>query len=135
MQLKRNFSAKREAIYNMLASTKAHPSAEWIHEQLRDKIPDLSLGTVYRNLSVFKEAGLAKTVAVVNGQERFDADMSDHAHMICEGCDAVIDISDVRSVSDKSSYRLIEQKFGCKILRHNTLFYGLCRECSRSDNV
>ena len=130
MNSKRNFSAKREAIYHGLASTKSHPTAEWIHEQLHSSMPDLSLGTVYRNLSVFKETGLAKSVAVVNGQERFDADMSEHCHFICECCDAVIDIPNLRQIPDRNYVRQVEQECRCSVRRHNILFYGLCDECS-----
>ena len=83
---KRNFSAKREAIYKLLVSAKNHPTAEWVYESLKPEIPDLSLGTVYRNISVFREMGLIKSIGIFNGQERFDADMSQHSHFICTEC-------------------------------------------------
>ena len=75
VQAKRNFSAKREAIYQTLASTKTHPTAEWVYEQLKPKIPDLSLGTVYRNISVFFFFFLAKSVVVLIVHVRFDTVM------------------------------------------------------------
>ena len=64
MQNKLNFSAKREAIYKTIAESKEHPAAEWIYERLKHDIPDLSLGTVYRNIAVFKEMGIIKSVGV-----------------------------------------------------------------------
>ena len=58
---------KREAILNCLRSTTCHPSAEWVHAQLKAEYPDISLGTVYRNLALFKEQGLIISVGTVNG--------------------------------------------------------------------
>jgi Fur family peroxide stress response transcriptional regulator len=66
------YSKKRDAIYELLASTTCHPSAEWIYRNLKAEYPDLSLGTVYRNLSRFKEDGSIISVGVVDGQERYD---------------------------------------------------------------
>lgn len=86
------FSKKRQAIYDCLHSTKSHPTADWIYSQLHPQYPDLSLGTVYRNLSQLKAAGLIQSVGVVNGQERFDADVSSHPHLVCTDCGTVVDL-------------------------------------------
>ena len=67
MDNKRNFSAKREAIYRAISSADTHPSAEWIYEQLKQEIPDLSLGTVYRNLNIFKQNGKIKYSTGMSG--------------------------------------------------------------------
>lgn len=67
------YSKKREAILAAIQGTSCHPSAEWVYQQLRPLHPDLSLGTVYRNLTFFRERGLVQSVGVVQGQERFDA--------------------------------------------------------------
>ena len=83
---------KREAILNCLRSTTCHPSAEWVHAQLKAEYPEISLGTVYRNLALFKEQGLIISVGTVNGVERFDANTEPHVHFICDTCDAVIDL-------------------------------------------
>ena len=135
MQSKRNFSAKREAIYEALASTKSHPTAEWVYQKLKPDIPDLSLGTVYRNLTVFKEIGLAKSVGVVNGQERFDADMSPHPHFVCNNCCMVMDISSGKSFTDVNVYDYIHKKFGAKVQSHSVTFFGLCSECTEKKDV
>ena len=133
--MKRNFSAKREAIYETLASTDVHPSAEWVYEQLRVKMPDLSLGTVYRNLSIFKENDLARSVGIINGEERFDADMSEHSHFICKKCFRIRDIPKGRNFVDKNIIGFIERECGVSIQNFSTTFYGLCCECSNaSDN-
>lgn len=130
MHLKHNFSVKREAIYKTLASAKCHPTAEWVYQQLKPTIPDLSIGTVYRNLTVFKEQGIAKCVAVVNGHERFDADMSPHPHFICNKCFRVLDVPNGRNFADKSTYEYVEEECGVIVNTHNVTFYGICRTCA-----
>ena len=123
-----NFSSKREAIFKTIASTKSHPSAMWVYEQLKDEIPNLSLGTVYRNIALFKEQGKIITVASVNGEERIDADTSDHAHFVCEECNGVYDL-------DSSELSPLEKKLsqdGFEIKRKNVVFYGVCHKCSKN---
>lgn len=72
----RKHSRKRDAILACLRSTTCHPTAEWVYQQLKPAIPDLSLGTVYRNLSMFKDEGLVISVGTVGGLERFDGNTS-----------------------------------------------------------
>ena len=87
-----NYSSKRELIYSTLCSTKSHPSAKWVYEQLKEDHPDLSLGTVYRNIALFKENGKAIAVANILGEERLDGDTSPHAHLVCKCCGKIEDI-------------------------------------------
>ena len=63
---------KRDAILHCVRSTDAHPSADWVFEHVKEQIPDISLATVYRNLSLFKEQGLITSLGTVKGVERFD---------------------------------------------------------------
>ena len=86
------FSRKREALYNALRATTVHPTAEWLYAALRPEYPDLSLGTVYRNLKKFCAEGKARSVGVINGQEHFDGDTSAHSHFVCDCCGRVLDI-------------------------------------------
>ncbi len=122
----RKHSRKREAILGALRSTKTHPSAEWIYAQLKPLYPDLSLGTVYRNLSLFREEGRIISVGTVNGQERFDADTSPHAHFVCDRCGAVIDM-DVEFAFDpcKAASAFSEGSIDyCEVVCH-----GRCHKC------
>ncbi|MBR2177052.1 MAG: transcriptional repressor [Clostridia bacterium] len=134
MASKRNFSAKREAIYNTLASTTSHPTADWIYDQLKQQMPDLSLGTVYRNLNIFKEMGIIKSIGVINGQERFDANVSQHSHFICSKCFKIIDIPSRKRFIDSSIYEYVEFECRAKISSHSITFYGICSECGNSEN-
>ena len=89
MEKRQNYSRKREAILSAICSTDIHPTADWIYQKLKPIYPDLSLGTVYRNIARFKEDGLIISVGVVEGQERLDGTTAPHAHFICSKCGCV----------------------------------------------
>ena len=128
MEKTTRYSKKREAILEVLRSTEEHPSADWVYQTLRPQFPDLSLGTVYRNLARFKEEGVIVSVGTVNGQERFDATVGPHTHFICRNCGAVMDLPGVNAADlDLDG---ISAKSGVKIDHHELLFYGTCPECN-----
>lgn len=115
-------SKKRDAVYAALQSVKSHPTAEWLHEHLKGDIPDLSLGTVYRNLALFKKEGLAVSVATVNGRERFDACTRPHVHFICRSCEAVIDLENVPMPQPPPLDMVVETS--------QLNFFGICSKCA-----
>jgi len=123
----RKHSKKREAILELLRSTKEHPSAEWIYNQLKPVYPDLSLGTVYRNLSIFRETGEIISVATVAGQERFDHEVHAHPHFICSNCHKILDLDLAFSAQDH--YSDIEQSIGGHVDTESVTFMGICSEC------
>ena len=118
---------KRNAILECLRSTHTHPSAEMVHEMLREAHPDISLATVYRNLTYFKNQGLATCVATVRGVERFDANSEPHVHFICTGCDAVIDLEQIEVPQTLDAQ--VEQSSGCRVSSCQLTFNGLCGNC------
>ena len=85
-------SKKRDAMLTLLRGTTCHPSADWVYQQLKAEYPDLSLGTVYRNLNHLCGHGLIRRVGPVNGQERYDGTLSPHSHFICNRCGAILDL-------------------------------------------
>lgn len=120
----RKRSKKREAIFDCLRSTTAHPSAEWIYAQLKPEIPDLSLGTVYRNLRAFREDGNAISIGVVDGLERFDARTDPHAHFVCSHCAAVIDVEGIIPPTRLCAEVTCGRAEVCELL-----FHGVCQNC------
>ena len=128
MERATRYSKKREAILSALRGTKSHPSAEWVYQTLKPAHPDLSLGTVYRNLSLFRQQGVIQSVGVVNGQERFDADTSLHHHFVCERCGSVLDL-DFRQEQEDSWDQAVSEQYGFKTLRHELIFHGICKTC------
>jgi Fe2+ or Zn2+ uptake regulation protein len=86
-------SPQRMRIYEALASTRAHPSADSIHRSLRAELPSLSRTTVYSTLELFVRVGLAQELAIMGSELRFDADVSAHAHFACRSCGSLGDLA------------------------------------------
>ena len=127
MPVRENYSRKRVAILDALRGTTVHPTAEWVYEQLKPHYPDLSLGTVYRNIKKFCADDMVKSVGVINGQEHFDADMSTHSHLVCQDCGAVVDIVEVFFDRDRRSD--LEDKYQVSIEQEEVIFKGICKNC------
>ena len=85
-------SQQREAVYSVIKSTTSHPDAYWVYEKAREIIPDISLGTVYRNLGQLAESGDLITIETAEGVVHYDARTSFHAHFICEKCGKITDL-------------------------------------------
>ena len=117
---------KRNAILQCLRSTDAHPSAEMVHQMLRESYPDISLATVYRNLNLFKEQGLISSVCSVHGTERFDAETTPHVHFVCDCCDRVLDLAQI-TIPEALTHQVDDT--GCRVSGCSLTFTGLCREC------
>ncbi len=122
----RKHSRKRDAMLHKIRSTTCHPSAVWIYEELRKDIPDLSLGTVYRNLSVFKDEGLIVSVGTVNGQERYDGNTGEHTHFICLDCGSVLDVDTELS---SALTEAVERENDLEVQYRQLTLYGTCSKC------
>lgn len=133
MERRENFSRKRTAILSVLQETTVHPTADWVYAQLKPRYPDLSLGTVYRNLKKFCESGKAVSVGVINGQEHFDANTAPHAHLICTQCGAVVDVFE--DFFSQQELERLSQSLGCQVLRAQVAFQGVCPRCQEEAQV
>ena len=118
---------KRDAILHCVRSTDVHPSAEWVFAQLKPEIPDISLATVYRNLSLFKQQGLIASLGTVSGVERFDGNTEPHVHFICNCCDAVIDLPHLEVPQELSSHAAAQS--GGQVDVCQLTFTGICNRC------
>ena len=118
---------KRDAILAYLRSTDQHPSAETVYAALKAGIPDLSLGTVYRNISLFKQQGLIASLGSVDGVERYDGNTCPHVHFVCTGCGTVTDLhgmhvpEELNKAAAKEADAIVET---CHLT-----FHGRCRTC------
>jgi Fur family peroxide stress response transcriptional regulator len=131
MPVKHKHSRKRDAILGAIRSTKAHPSAEWVYRELKPAYPDLSLGTVYRNIAMLRESGKLQSVGVVAGEERFDGAVEEHAHFVCERCGAVIDVPEA-GVGLAAELAELARRYGVKIARRRLMYYGSCAACAEN---
>ena len=122
------YSKKREAILTAIQGTTCHPSAEWVYRQLKPCHPDLSLGTVYRNLNHLCGHGLIRRVGPVNGQERYDGTLSPHSHFICNRCGAILDLP--QRSPGQGWLDTVGVQYGFQAESCEFIVRGLCRECS-----
>ena len=120
---------KRDAILACLRETDTHPAADWVFAQLKPQIPDLSLGTVYRNLALFKEQGLIASLGTVKGVERFDGNTDPHVHYICTECGSVKDLENItvpQQLNATAAAAVGGEVSGCQLT-----FTGLCSQCKK----
>jgi Fur family peroxide stress response transcriptional regulator len=121
----RKHSKKRDEILRIIQSTSVHPSARWVYDMLKPTIPDLSLGTVYRNITVFQNGGEVVSVGVVTGEERFDGRTEPHPHAICSICGAVHDLP-------YTAADVTQPVAGDFVIDYRkTVFHGICAECAQ----
>ncbi len=119
---------QRERILEVLRGADTHPAAEWIYARLKKEIPRLSMGTVYRNLGVLVAQGEVQRIPAGSGQDRYEARMSPHYHLVCDVCGAIVDID---MPQDEALNRAAEKHGGFKVLRHRVDFYGVCGACQK----
>ncbi len=125
----KRYSRQREMIYRAVAGSKEHPTAEMVYQWLKPANPNLSLGTVYRNLNLLAEEGIL--VRMPFPVERYDACTGPHSHLRCERCGRVVDVElpydgDLDAAAAASAPELT-------VRRHDVVFYGLCPGCGRAE--
>ena len=122
---------KRNAILAYLRQTTEHPSAEMVFNHLKPEYPDLSLGTVYRNLAMFKNQGEIASLGIVCGVERVDGNVKPHVHFVCDGCQKVDDLPEVK-VPQKLC-QLVNDKTGGQVTECHLSFTGQCKDCLQKE--
>jgi Fe2+ or Zn2+ uptake regulation protein len=121
-------SKQRDTILKVVLNSKSHPRADWVYEQVRQEIPNISLGTVYRNLKSLVKSGEIRQLDLADGTSRFDGNTDSHYHFRCEGCGLIFDLDEP---VDHSIGERVAKKTGFKISRQRMELLGLCTECQR----
>ena len=123
------YSRQRAAILSFLQSRRDHPTAETVYTSMKEAFPNISLGTVYRNLNQLAEAGMiAKHSFGVLSIDHFDYNTSPHYHFVCKCCNAVIDLPMEHSGFD-SIDEAASEGFDGLIEEHRLYFCGICKNC------
>ncbi len=122
---------QRSAILRILHSTNQHPTASWIHSELRKDIPHASLATVYRLLHVLAEEGVIGEIDLSDGAKRFDGQPGDHHHIVCAKCGLTVDVPELLS---GGAYEVIARWTGFEVNGVRMSWQGLCPECHASDS-
>ena len=124
----KNFSRQREAILNVLHSTDTHPTAAWVYDEVRKVIPNISLGTVYRNLTMLADSGVILRLTE-HDKDHFDGDISPHMHFYCEKCGKIYDVF---SAFPSDIAKKAEHEIGCEIESIDVSIHGTCAECAKN---
>ena len=122
------YSRQREEIKNFLMTRKDHPTADTIYENVKLIYPNISLGTVYRNLSLLSDMGELLKIPCKDGADRFDGSTHRHCHFMCTACGSVTDLE-----NETMSHFLeaAEKSFSGKITEYNINFTGICESCMK----
>lgn len=126
------YSKQREMIKDFLMTRKDHPTADVVYMNVRQKNPNISLGTVYRNLTLLADLGEIQRLRVGDGVDHFDADTSPHYHFVCSECGSVIDL---KMDSIENITEIAGANFDGRITGHVTYFYGTCEHCTKSQKL
>lgn len=121
------YSRQREAIKSFLMTRKDHPTADVVYENVRKEFPNISLGTVYRNLTLLSEMGELLRLRVGDGVDHFDATTAPHYHFICHRCGRVLDL-EIESL--ESINEIAGAGFKGRVNGHVAYFYGFCENCT-----
>ena len=121
-------SRQRDMILEFLMTRKDHPTADVVYMNVRQQYPNISLGTVYRNLTLLADIGEIQRLRLGDGVDHFDADTSEHYHFICNDCGSVIDLE---MDSIESITEIAAKHFNGYVAGHVTHFYGSCENCIR----
>ncbi len=129
------YSRQRSLILEIVKSTKTHPTAEWIYEKAREKMPTIGIATVYRNLKILTELGEIIKIAGSDGFERYDGNKERHYHFKCKQCGRLIDLSARSQKNLEAMDHMIKNTFdleGKEAIVNMTLLEGICEDCFKS---
>jgi Fur family peroxide stress response transcriptional regulator len=128
MTITRN-SLQKKVIKDALAMMD-HPTATEVYERVRCEHPQISLGTVYRNLGTMAQDGSALRLTFTGQPDRFDPNTFEHYHAVCSNCGAIFDACDgIDDTLIRKLDKAVERATGIKIKQHNLVFEGTCARC------
>ncbi len=127
------YSRQRASIKEYLMDSHEHPTADAVYLHVKKQFPNISLGTVYRNLNLLADMGEATKIPTPDGGDRFDGDTHPHYHVACTSCGQVMDLMVDEDYID-SINREAEKYFNGSISSHKMMFYGVCADCLNKKN-
>ena len=116
-------SKQRDAVLQVLQGSFDHPTADVIYERVKLQIPNISLGTVYRNLGQLKDEGLITIVESSDTKVHYEGNMNEHIHFLCKNCCEITDVFCSPPIP------VALNDLGLKVESQKTVYYGLCNAC------
>lgn len=120
------YSRQRESIKEFLMTRTDHPTADVVYENMKLIYPNISLGTVYRNLSLLADIGEIKKLPSFAGADHFDGRTDQHCHFMCTRCNKIIDMD------SEAIHHIMEaagKEFKGEISDYSARFFGICEDC------
>lgn len=122
---------QRQIIYQALLAARDHPTPEAIYDTVRELIPSISLGTVYKNIRTFLDAGMIGEVSLHHGSLRLDANLHAHHHLVCRVCRAITDVNESDMQPARFTGKLPK---GFRVQKQNVEIVGICASCARQQS-
>jgi len=119
---------QRRTILDVLRESKSHLRADEVYDMVKQKLPRISLGTVYRNLEVLSELGEIQILELSGSLKRFDWDPNKHYHIRCIRCDRV-ENAPIAPMNQLEN--ILYQSTVFEIIGYNLEFTGLCPRCTK----
>jgi Fur family peroxide stress response transcriptional regulator len=119
-------SKQRDTILRVVMNSKDHPRADRIYDQVRQEIPNISMGTVYRNLKSLAKSGDIRQLDITDGTSRFDGNADNHYHFRCEECGHIFDLDEP---VDQAISERVAKHTGFRVYRQRMELVGLCNAC------
>ena len=119
---------QRIAVYETLAASKSHPSAEELYSLLRPRFPSMSLATVYKSIDILNRIAVIHILHTGEDSLRYDADLDSHNHVQCQICGSITDVNELDS---RPLVQDAEKQSGYIIGQHQFYFYGICPQCQK----
>lgn len=121
---------QRQVIYEAVIGSRRHPTPEWIFEEVKKRIPCISLGTVYKNVKTFVDSGVLREVTLHHGTVRLESNPAPHHHLVCTTCKTIIDIEE----SALAPLRFPPDRLppGFSINQYRVEFTGECQACQKA---
>lgn len=123
------YSRQRELVTEILKGRKDHPTADMVYSSARENDPNISLGTVYRNLKLLADEGKILTLETEDKKVHYDGDTSRHSHFICSRCGKIIDLFKPAKTPEEI------KESGLKVTGEKCIYYGYCTDCLNENGM
>lgn len=124
----KRLTKQKKIISDIVVNSSTHPTAEDIYLQVKKKINNISLTTIYRNLNELAQSGTIKRIILGDDKDRFDKTTTNHYHIKCSKCGKLEDIN-IPYLKKQDEYA--KKISGYNIKSHDTIFMGICKDCSK----
>ena len=125
------YSRQRQAVWDFIKDREDHPTASVVYEGVRESYPNISLGTVYRNLMLLKEMGRISSVDIGDNAVHFDSNINQHEHFLCRKCGALRDLNTYDMPA--AGLHLKAAGFAGRVESYSIIYSGICESCLKKE--